>query len=43
MGRSRDQHKNIKKKAKSTMKEKQQAKREKRDRRETTLWQTPPG
>ena len=32
MGRSRDAQKNVKKKAKSTMKERQQAKREKRDR-----------
>ena len=32
MGRSRDARKNVKKKAKSTMKERQQAKREKRDR-----------
>lgn len=32
MGRSRDAQKNVKKKPKSTMKERQQAKREKRDR-----------
>ena len=32
MGRSRDAQKNVKKKAKSSMKERQQAKREKRDR-----------
>ena len=31
MGKSRDAQKNIKKKAKSTMKEKKQAKREKRN------------
>jgi len=31
MGKSRDAQKNVKKKAKSTMKEKQQAKREKRN------------
>lgn len=31
MGKSRDAQKNVKKKAKSTMKEKKQAKREKRD------------
>jgi len=31
MGKSRNAQKNVKKKAKSTMKEKQQAKREKRD------------
>lgn len=32
MGRSRDAKKNVKKKAKSTMKERQQAKRDKRNR-----------
>lgn len=31
MGKSRDARKNVKKQAKSTMKEKKQAKREKRD------------
>lgn len=37
MGRSRDAQKNIKKKAKRTMKEKQQAKREKRNQAVITL------
>jgi len=37
MGRSRDAQKNVKKKAKSTMKERRQAKREKRDQTATTL------
>lgn len=37
MGRSRDAQKNVKKKAQSTMKEKRQAKREKRDRAAGTL------
>jgi len=37
MGKSRDAKKNVKKKAQSTMKEKRQAKREKRDRWITTL------
>ena len=37
MGRSREAQKNVKKKAKRTMKEKQQAKREKRDQPAITL------
>ena len=37
MGRSRDAQKNVKKKAKRTMKEKQQAKRDKRDQAAITL------
>ena len=37
MGRSRDQHKNVKKKAKSSQKEKRQAKRDKRNRSALTL------
>ncbi len=37
MGRSRDAQKNVKKQAKRTMKEKRQAKREKRDREVGTL------
>ena len=41
MAKSMNMRRNVKKKAKRSMKEKQQAKREKRDRTLTTLWGTP--
>jgi len=42
MGKSRDAKKNVKKKAKSTMKERHQAKQDNRDQREAAVQRTLP-